>query len=40
MLEESRQILSETDRGWNYNQEERLEELLDNKGGFYNGFWK
>ena len=37
MSEESRQNLAETDRGSYYNQEERLEEFLDNKGGFYNG---
>ena len=37
MSKESRQNLAETDRGTYYNQEEWLEELLDNKGRFYNG---
>ena len=37
MSKESRQNLAETDRGSYYNQEEWLEELLDNKGRFYNG---
>ena len=36
MPEESRQNLAETDWGSYYNQEEWLEELLDNKGAFYN----
>ena len=37
MSEERRQNLAETDMGSYYNQEERLEEFLDNKGAFYNG---
>ena len=37
MSKESRQNLAGTDRGSYYNQEEWLEELLDNKGRFYNG---
>ena len=37
MLEEKRQNLAETDKGSYYNQEEWLEEVLDDKGAFYNG---
>ena len=37
MLLEKRQNLTKTDRGSHYNQEERLEEFLDNKGTFHNG---
>ena len=37
MLQERRKNLAETDREPCYNQEERLEELLDDKGAFYNG---
>ena len=37
MPEERRQNLAETDRGSYYNQGERLEEFLDDKGAFYDG---
>ena len=37
MPEERRQNLAETDRGSYHNQEEWLEELLDDRGTFYNG---
>ena len=37
MSEERRQNLAETDRGSYYNQEERLEEFLDDKGAFCDG---
>ena len=37
LAEESRKNLAETDRGSNYNQEEWLEELLEDKGAFYYG---
>ena len=37
MPEERRQNLAETGRGLYYNQEKWLEELLDDKGAFYNG---
>ena len=36
-LEERSQNLAETVRGSYYNQEERLEEFLDDKGAFYIG---
>ena len=38
MLEKRRQNLAETDRGSYYNQEEWLEEFLEDKGAFCNGF--
>ena len=37
MLEKKRQYLAETDKGSYYNQEKWLEEVLDDKGAFYNG---
>ena len=37
MPEEKRQNLAQTDKGYYYNQEEWLEELLDDKGAVYNG---
>ena len=37
MLEEKRQNLAETDKGSYDNQEKWLEEVLDDKGAFYNG---
>ena len=37
MPEEKRQNLAETDRGSYYNQRECLEEILGDKGAFYNG---
>ena len=35
--EERRQNLAETARGSYYNQHEQVEEVLDDKGAFYNG---
>ena len=37
MPEQGRRNLAETGRGSYYNQEEWLEELLEDKGAFYNG---
>ena len=37
MPEERRQNFTETERGLYYNQEEWVEDLLDDKGAFYNG---
>ena len=37
MPEERRQNFTETERGLYYNQEKWVEDLLDDKGAFYNG---